>query len=227
MLEVVTQWAPRPTHEKWRGDEYMKLLELQRGTCQRVGHRHVVVTDADLPGYDTIKVELPEPLLKAIISAQIAYVKQWSDDHPVVMVDMDVLIARPLGPAFDGTFDIGVTNREHPAQPIQNGVIYLAPGSKKWALKMFEKTLELCEHWWGSDQKALAFALAPVPRIHRVEERLGGARVAFLPCATHNFSAKHGVPKATPKCYAFHFKGESKQFAEHTARRHMLLPGMR
>lgn len=227
MLEVVTVWAPRPQHEKWReGNVYLELLSLQRQTCQRQQHRHVVVTDTELSGYETIRAELPEPLLHAIISGQIAFLEQWDDAQPVVLLDIDCLVVRDLNKAFDGTWDVGLTIREHPTQPIQNGAMYFAPGARKAGLKMLRRTLELCEHWWGSDQEALAKAVAPVPRIRRIEERFG-ARFCFLPCEYYNRSAKHGVPHPEDrgKRFIFHFKGEAKQHAARAASRHFLLPG--
>lgn len=225
MLEVATVWAPRPNHEKWRPDTYLKLLELQRLTCKRVGHRQVVVTDAVLTGYDTLQAALPESLMHALIAGQIAYLEQWNDQHPVVLLDMDCLVARDLNGAFRGDFDIGLTSREHPTQPIQNGAMYFAPGSRSAALRMLKKTLALTSDWWGSDQEALAAAVGHIPRVHRVEQRFG-VRLAFLPCENYNFSAKTGVPKATPKRLVYHFKGDTKHFAADTASRHFLLPGM-
>src|SRR5262245_21744244 len=107
MLEVVTVWAPQAQHEKWRGDIYLELLSLQRQTCRRHGHRHRVVTDTVLTGYDTLHATLPEPLLHALIAGQIAYLEQWDDTHPVVLLDIDCLVVRDLNRAFDGTWDIG------------------------------------------------------------------------------------------------------------------------
>lgn len=226
MLEVVTVWAPRPQHPKWR-DGYLDLLKLQNGTVRRVGHRHVIVTDQpEVPGFaDLLHAELPESLMHALIAGQVAYLEQWNDAHPVVMLDMDCLVARDLGKAFRGEWDIGLTNRELKGQEIQNGAMYFAPGSRKAALKMLRKTLDLCEDWWGADQAALSQAVAPVPRLHRVEMRLG-ARIGFLACEDYNFSPKAGVPKARAERFVLHFKGDAKQFAADTASRHFLLPGM-
>lgn len=217
-------WAPRPSHEKWRADTYMELLALQRETCRRVGHRHVVVTDAELTGYDTLKAELSAPLMHALIDGQLAYLEQWNDQHPVVLLDIDCLVVRDLGKAFDGSFDIAVTRREHPTQPIQNGAIYLAPGSRHAIRKILGRTRALCEEWWGSDQVALAQALGPIPRTTRTEWR-HQARVAFLPTELHNFSSKNGVPKTVPGRFVFHFKGDTKQYAADAARKNFLLPG--
>lgn len=218
MLDVVTVWAPRPAHPKWRPD-YLQLLELQHQSCERFLHRHVIVTDAEAQAIDLpdlpFRAELPDSLMHALIAGQLAYVRQWSGTNPVVLLDVDCIVCRPLGKAFDGSFDIGVTRREHPTQPIQNGAIYLAPGSRKAALAMLEATLARCGDDWGSDQEALALALAPIPAVKRVKNRCG-ARVAFLPCDLHNFSSKHKppAPRQPEDRFVVHFKGESKQWAQ-------------
>lgn len=217
MLEVVTVWAPRPAHPRWRAD-YLQLLELQRQSCERFLHRHVIVTDEGAHfsgGYDTLfYTDLPDSLMQALVAGQLAYVRQWSGEHPVVLLDVDCIVTRPLGKAFDGSFDIGVTRRDHPTQPIQNGAIYLAPGSKKAAIAMFEATLKRTGEAWGSDQEALAAALAPVPPAGRVKNRCG-ARVAFLKCERHNFSDKHRppAPRTPEDRFVVHFKGDTKVWA--------------
>lgn len=228
MLEVVTFWAPRKSDSHWR-EGYLDLLALQGQTVKRVGHRHRVVTDApgDVKGYDTVTVELPGNLMKALTTAQLLYVRDhWSGEHPLVLVDVDCLVAKDLNRAFDGSFDIGLASRENGTQPIQNGAMYFAPGAKKHAARLFERTLDKCEDWWGSDQVALAVAVAPVPRVHGVHVR-HGARIAFLPCETYNFGPKTGIPKNAPHRFILHFKGDQKKYAAKTAKLHFLLPGSR
>lgn len=211
MLEVVTVWAPRPEHPKWR--DYSDLLAMQAQTVKRAGHEHVVVTDVDLPGYRTLRTELPQPLLKALIGGQLAYLRTWSWDHRAVIVDIDCMIVGDLNRAFTG-FDVGLTIREHPTQPIQNGVMYFEANmrAKIAGVKMLERTLELCGDGWGSDQEALATAVQP-PLRHDVVPRFGAA-FAFLSLERHNHPNKDASHRRLDKRVLIeHFKGDTKMQA--------------
>lgn len=217
MIDVVTVWAPRPEHPKFQ--EYMPLLELQAKTVRRAGHRHVVVTDTDMPGYNTIKVDLPKSLLKALVAGQLAYAKRWKGDHRVVMLDVDCMVVRSLDRAFNG-FDVGLTIREHPTQPIQNGAMYFegTREAKNAAVEMLERTLEMCGHKWGEDQEALALAVDP-PKKYGPEIRFG-ARFEFLPVNLHNHADKQTHRRRLePRVFVEHFKGDTKaQAADYVGR---------
>jgi hypothetical protein len=222
VLEVVTVWAPRPDHPKFR--DYLTLLEIQKKTIERVGHRHVVVTDGELPGYETIHVELPQPLMRAILVGQLAFLERWSGEHPAVLVDADCIVSRALEDAFSGEWDIGLTNRPSKVSPIQNGAMYFAPGSRAAALALFRRALELCGEHWGGDQEAISQAVAPVPNRQAVEERFG-VRVGFLSTDPYNFTP--GQPfKPRHDRFILHFKGANKHFAIDYARTHLKIrPG--
>lgn len=215
MLEVVTVWTPRPQHSKWR--DYMQLLALQRASVARVGLSHRVVSDVPLQGYDTLEADLPESLMHAMLAGALAYARQWSGVHPVVLLDVDCLVCRDLRQAFTGEFDVLLTNRPDPLAPIQNGAMYFAPGNGAAAVALFERALELCEEKWGGDQSAIAAAVAPVPEMHCVQERFG-ARFAFVSTELHNHSTKGGMPKRAPTRFVEHFKGDLKIHAAEFAR---------
>lgn len=221
MLDVVTVWAPRPENEKWRPD-YLELLKLQAQTVRRVGHRHVVVTDAELPGYKTLQAELPRSLMHAILAGQLAWLRQWPANQRAVLVDIDVLVCRDLRGAFNGTWDIGLTRRDNPVAPIQNGAMYFDSGCKTAAIALFERALELCGEHWGGDQEALSQAVAPVRPVGSVAQHFG-ARIGFLSTETHNFGVKNGAPKMHPSRFCLHFKGEAKAYAARTVRQHGLV----
>lgn len=211
MIEVVTVWAPRPEHPKWQ--EYMPLLELQAKTVRRAGHHHRVVTDTDMPGYNTLRVDLPKPLLKALVAGQLAYMKKWKADHRVVMLDIDCMVTGSLERAFTG-FDVGLTLREHDTQPIQNGAMYFegTREAKVAAVAMFERTLEMCGSEWGEDQEAMARAVAP-PKRWGTAMRFG-ARFDFLHVERHNHADKHSARRRlTNRVFVEHFKGDTKHQA--------------
>lgn len=221
MLEVVCVWAPREREPMW--PTYLRLLGYQRNQAEALGHRHLVVAEGPVQGFETLQAELPKPLMHAILAGQLAYLEQWSDAHPVVLLDADCMITRNLEQAFDGSFDIGLTHRDNPEMPIQNGAMYFDRGSRAAALQLFRRALAICKKPWGGDQAAIGEAVAPVPREDRVEQRYG-ARVAFLSCDPYNFSPKDGLPKNLPKRFVVHFKGKTKHLALPFLQRHNLLP---
>lgn len=220
MLEVVTVFAPRADYPKWR--EFLPLLDLQRRTAEKFKHRHVVVSDTQLDGMDTLKVDLPESLMHLLLTAQLEYLKQWSNEHPVVIVDVDCLVARNLEGAFTGRFDMGFTSRDNPAAPINNGAMYFAAGSRKVAVKLFEKALTLCGAHWGGDQEALAQVLAPVMMpMRQIRPRLG-ARVEFFSMRTHNCVPRVEAQEHRPTPFIVHFKGDRKGWMKTYAERFIL-----
>lgn len=216
MTEVVTVWAPRKHHEKWRGDEYLTLLALQRATAKRFGHTHTLITD-DYSIEDAVHVALPENLMQAMLAGVIARLKRPVSDH-LLFADMDVLIAKNLDPIFSSrSFDIGLTNRIDQVSPINNGSMFVAARARMRALHFFEEALAQCEPHWGGDQEAISRMVMPVPEPdHDQVLKRNGVRVWFM-----RMKVYAAVPKeinALHKSYTVHFKGETKAWAEQYAR---------
>ena len=209
-VDVVTVFAPRPHHEKWM--DYLPLLELQRrSTARQAGHNHIVVGDADLPGFDVMKVALPEPLMKLILTAQVAYLEQWPGKWPAVLLDVDCLVNKNLLPAFSiGDWDIGLTHRASAVSPINNGAMYIAAGARDKALKFFSKALSICKDHWGGDQEAISECAAPVPRDDTVQMR-DGIRIGYLPMHVYNIIPEVEGAYHRRHPYIIHFKGEKKK----------------
>jgi hypothetical protein len=208
LLEVVTVWTPRPQSPQWR--DYSELLALQARTVRRAGHRHVVVSDVALPQYEVLDTELPDSLMHALLAGPLAYFEEWTDDHPVVVLDMDCMVCRPLEAAFDGNWVMAFTSRELD----QNGAMYFAPGSRRAAIELFSYALKVCRKGWGGDQEAIAKALHPVPMSqHGVQERLG-VRVGFLGCELYNYTNKREFPDWSDERFVVHFKGDKKPWAK-------------
>jgi hypothetical protein len=188
-------------------------MEIQRDACEKFGHRHVVVTDTDLPGFDTFKTEFPESLMKAILWGQYAFIDHWDGKTHLALFDVDVLPARDLTEAFDWPADLGVTPRANTKCPINNGAMYVAAGHKKFALKFFEKALEACEDHWGGDQEAVSkIANAPPHEVKyiKIAERLGG-RVALLPMVLYNCIPEIEGLRHKKRPFVVHFKGETRK----------------
>lgn len=222
-VEVCTVWAPRKQSAQWR-DEYEDLLFLQRATARRFGHRHVVVTDdtrfAD--DADALIETLPDEVMPAMIAGVLRRLLRPVHD-PIVFVDVDVLIARELTPAFDGTFDLGLTRRVDAAAPINNGAMYVAAPLHPEVVNFFFRAFGACGKHWGADQEAISAVAHPVPDHECVEVRRG-MRLAFLSMLSHNVIPKtEGKPhRANP--YVVHFKGDTKAWAKTYADKFVLVP---
>lgn len=232
MIDVVTVFAPRPEHPQWR--EYVPLLRMQAASAKHFGHRHIVVTDEpeDFREFETLAAELPLELMPAQLAGQVAYLEQWSGDHPAVLVDADCLIARALDPAFDGSFELGLTHRDDPRSPINNGAMYVGPGNKDGVLRFFRGALAICCDHWGGDQEAISTIAAPVPKLAEdketrkhaatiLEER-DGLRIGFLNGLIYNVSPKQEGKPHRRNPFVVHFKGETKAWMKTYAEKFVL-----
>lgn len=221
-VEVVTVWAPRPGHEKWR-DDYLKLIELQSRTARHFGHVHTIVTDAKetiCRISNHIVVELPQNLMKAMIAGVIARLKLPCASN-LVFVDVDVLVGSDMDGAFANYFEIGLTNRDDPIAPINNGVMYVNRCGIKTAQNFFQRALNICEEHWGGDQEAISKVAAPVPDGDDTKRTKWGT-IAYLNMKKYGCVPKTRGQKHHVSPYAIHFKGETKQWAEEYARRFIL-----
>lgn len=220
-VEVVTVWAPRPNHEKWRdGGGYLSLLNLQRKTAKHFGHFHTLVTD-DASFEGALVTKLPENLMKAMLAGVIARLERPAE-HDLALFDMDVLVNRPLDPIFASRrFDLGLTNRHDPVAPINNGAMFVPARSRERALAFFQAALDECEEHWGGDQEAISRMAAPVPEpnIDQVLERRG-LRLWFMRGKV--YAAVPKVQNAPHKSFTVHFKGDTKDWAAQYARTRIL-----
>lgn len=220
-VEVCTVWAPRTLHAKY-DPIYLSLLDLQRRSAQHWGARHCTVTDdVDFKGAGAIVAQLPRSLMRAMIAGIMVRLERPVDCH-LLFADVDVLIARELDPAFDGTFDLGLTRRANAEGiHINNGAMYVARGAEAKAWRFFKHALDVCGDHWGADQEAVSRAAAPVPEVERIEMR-GDMRLSFLSMQTHNNVPKQengNLSRAAP--FVIHFKGSTKYWARTFAERHI------
>jgi hypothetical protein len=221
-VAVVTVFAPRPNLPQWR--DYLPLLRLQRDTARRFGHDHFVVTDGDLGReFDQVFTTLPSNLMRAQIAGQIAWLSSApAQQCATLLADADVLVARELSPAFAaGDFDLGLTPREDPVAPVNNGAMYVPAGSAEAVLPFFRAALARCAEHWGGDQEAISQVAAPVLAPGDRAERQG-ARVVFLSMRAFNVIPKEEGARHKSNPFVVHFKGETKAWAELYARRWIL-----
>lgn len=214
-VEVVTVWAPRPTHEKWDSAQWYKLLELQRRTALRYGATHTVVTDDplfDIQG--AMQAELPKDLMPAMIAGVLARLTMAPIHDDLLFVDVDVLIAREPDPAFNRTFDIGLTRRANAdGICINNGAMYVDKDAGDKAVRFFTRALARCGKHWGADQEAISAVAAPVPEISGTVQLRGDTRIAFLSMKTHNAIPKTEGKPHLAHPFVVHFKGPTKSWA--------------
>lgn len=226
-VEVVTVWAPRPHHDKWR-DDYLALLGLQKRTAEHFGHTHTVVSDhiggvgGELPGFNVLHAPLSWELMPAMIDGVLARLRYPAKPRTdLVFVDADVLVARDLAGAFSEDWDLGLTRRAHDRAEINNGAMYVRATAREMAIEFFERALARCGTHWGADQEAISAEAAPVPTQDRIEY-LGPMRVGYLSMKTHNAVPKAPGLKHQAQPFVVHFKGDTKDWAQKYADRFIL-----
>jgi len=81
-------------------------------------------------------------------------------DHPIVMLDSDILINRELEALGANDYDIGLTHRRHDEMPINGGTFFIAPQARAAALQ-FSRWVQLtyetgfAQDIWYGHQHAL------------------------------------------------------------------------
>lgn len=149
-----------------------------------------------------------------------------------IFTDSDVAVIDDLGQTFKDypLFDLALTFRNNKEQPLNSGFIAVR-GSRdgiQRAKVFLQEVLEVYSSKYMKasrmlgDQLALAWVVKSHPsfntkrftRQQPFEEKIGGASVLFLPCATYNWTPPegagqfHGVPLDVK---VVHFKGSRKR----------------
>lgn len=214
-IHVVTVLAPREPIDgapapTWQ--EYLPLLRLQRDSARWYGHKHSVVTDADLGAeFDLFRTHLDVDLMRAMIAGVIAKLQAGGSSH-LVFLDVDCLIARNLEPVFtENLWDIGLTHRENEVSPINNGAMYVRAEAIPQAIAFFKRAWALCGTHWGADQEAISKAAHPVPKDDCVIAR-NGMRIGFLNMKRYAAVPKNHLSKHGGETYVVHFKGKTKEW---------------
>lgn len=208
-VQVVTVYTPRPRSEQWM--DYLPLIRAQRASALRFGHRHLVVTDVDLGSeFETMRTQLPENLMQAMIAGVVARLAVPTV-HNTVFVDADCLVARELDSAFIDNYDIGLTHRFNPVSPINNGVMYVMANSFAKAHSFYKYALSICGTHWGGDQEAISDAASPVPEQDGYGIRFG-CNIKFMNMKRYAAVPKEHLSKHGAESYVIHFKGKTKEW---------------
>ncbi len=169
-MNVLSFFAPRLDHPFYQ--DYRPYIALLRESCERFGHRHLVLTDDPNVGDDAYVVRgLPHNLMRAFLTVQHAYLAdpQFANT-PTLLTGADCVLAQDPS-VFDdliGDADILVTVGDFTDCRINMGAIYIprpADVARIWA-----DAIKRCAGEWGDDQRAFRDALAadPVVRVTEV-----------------------------------------------------------
>jgi hypothetical protein len=219
--------------------DYMKVLQLafQAAAIKAPSARRIILTDeatvipADAGAQEIRRFPLdPGSLMYERMRLQRLYLQGRPVGRASVFMDTDVVVNRDPAEVFQRQFDVALTWRTgFPDAPFNGGLIFAGPGEGAYGFisdalacydqiaaspalaGLFSRSLK---GWWG-DQ----FALAALVGYRQFAQRqsdgatINDALVAYLPCATFNFTLDAGnsySPADLRQKYCVHFKGNRK-----------------
>lgn len=195
---------------RWDGDVRMTVL-TDRATA--LGELDAMVSRHDVNSAD---------LMLARTRAQRQFVGAYDFSLPLIFLDLDILINRPVASLFDRQFDIGLTWRRKREMPINGGVILASNRRPEKATHFFDRWLQVYEErysaesgWWG-DQRALN-ELVVLPKVRsgsEVRVVADGVECVILPGVRYNFSPHWLMPSVVlPRrgTSLLHFKGPRRK----------------
>lgn len=208
-MNVVSFYAPRPDHPLFQ--DYTPFLRILDESCKRFGHRHIVLTDVDLPGFEHIKMHLPHNLMLAFVMAQRMYLESFHAETDTLLTGADCVLARdPAGIFANGEFDIACTTHPFADSILNTGAIFVRGGSR--VSRFWKRAEAMNPAEWGDDQRVLRDALGATLD-HGLHLR-GGVRVRFLPL--HPWNVAPDNPGDPPgDAVILHFRGPRKQWMQH------------
>lgn len=207
------------TYFHYGRDEFLDLIRMAFASAKLFDCETVLVTSSEIGlGQDhTLKVAHPgeNVLMPAILDAQKAYIDSPLFDSNSVLFSPDALVARHLRLAFEGDFDMGVTNGSCLGYPINNGVVYIRPETKNRLTHLWNDFIIQCKSYkpelqkWYGDQKAMQDVMV------RSNDTPYGLNVKRLISIKYNaaFSKKGWIASdqlAYVNAFVWHFKGNRK-----------------
>lgn len=213
-MNVVSFFAPRPGHPKaW---DYMPMLALLEKSCKRYGHRHIVLSDVELPGFEVFRTDLPHELMPATLKAQRDYL--LAVNEPTLMTGADCVLGMDPAAVFERDFDVAMTTDRFPGFCLNTGAMFIKDCGL--AAAFWDKALQQCGDVWGDDQIALerAFGATPEPSVRVTPE---GQVIECLPMFPYHYAPRN--VDAVREAYVLHFRGKRKAFMAEYCRRHLAL----
>jgi hypothetical protein len=204
-LNVISFYAPRPEHPFFQ--DYRPYLSLLRASCERFGHRHIVLTDdpMEVGADDAYVVDLPRSLMKAVLAAQYAYLSDPEfANTPTVLVGADCVLANDPEPVFDGLFDIGITVGDFADCRMNTGAIFIPRPCQ--VAEIWADALAHVGDDWGDDQTSLYRAI-----LERPTHGLWWATLKELPVDPYNLAPEWPGDDCT-RGVVLHFRGPRKRW---------------
>lgn len=210
-MNIVSFYAPRPDHPKFQ--DYIPMLRLLDASCKRFGHRHIVLSDVDLPGFDVFRCELPHELMPATIESQLQYLR--AHNEPTVFTGADCVLGMDPQNVFMRSFDIAMTTDHFPGFCLNTGAMFIRDCGK--AAEFWAQARSICGDKWMDDQLCLekVFECKPDPCMYS----LNGSHIECLPMFPYHY-APRTVERFQP-AYIVHFRGPRKAFMAEYCRRHL------
>lgn len=155
-MNVVSFFAPRPEHPFYQ--DYTPFLAILRESCERLGHRHMVLTDDQTVAADAYVTELPSSLMKAVLAAQLAYLSDPAfADTPTLLVGADCVLANDPVAFAQPDADLVITVGNFTDCRMNTGAIYVPRPAL--VVSAWQEALAHVGDDWGDDQTALYRAI--------------------------------------------------------------------
>lgn len=200
-MNIVSFLAPRPDHPFYR--DYTPFLDVLRLSCERYGHRHIVLTDDPSLGDDAYVTGLPQSLMRATIAAQLAYLDdpQFANT-PTLLTGADCVLARDPAQVDTRGVDLVITTDDRFLDCRMNcGAIFIPrPKSVRW---VWREALKRCGDDWGDDQTSLYSVID--------EMRANWLHIREIPCDPYNLAPDHPGDDCR-RATVLHFRGPRKDW---------------
>lgn len=198
---VASIFAPR--EERWPHCDYIACARLLDASCERLGLRHVLISDREWPGLETAVFDLPANLMHLLLDGQRKFLE--ATPGPVLLVGVDCLVTADPHPVLTG--DLTVTIGPFSDCEMNTGGIWCSDGPRcapVWKAAIDRKPVN-----WGDDQIALYWAV-----------QASGLDWRTVRAEDHNWAPENAADPAGMPTVA-HFRGRRKIFMAEWAARHM------
>lgn len=216
---VCSFWVHRPI-EHPNAFDYPVLLHILQASCDRLGIRHVVLTDpATLAserwptGIEGWASDLPGPLMQATTAAQANYLESGPDTD-VLFVGADCIML--ANPAKGLPTDLALClSYRHPGAnyPINNAFQFVRRHSLPQVAALYRRIADRTGPKWCDDQRAIRAELEPMPPACGVYDR-AGLSIAFVPMRKFNHLPKT-VDDPASGATMLHFRGKQHATGQH------------
>jgi hypothetical protein len=211
---VASFFAPR--FDKWEGCDYLDCLRLLQASCDKLGLKHVVISDRQQAELETFITPLPDNIMHALILGQREFIASLKG--PALLVGADCLMTRRPEGVIDGC-DAGFTIYPRRECFINNGAVWV---TGPHCATIWDEALKRKPRAWGDDQKTLRDSLLPVPNKIKApvdHERLG-LKIRFVPCTGYNWFPD-SLDDDAGMAMVIHFKGERKKLMRGWAKKYL------